>query len=246
MVSISLWFTIGTVGMVLGTAVLALGLLFVPANRRRLFAWIVAVPGIAAVAYALMAAGYGGLETAQGTTVFVPRYVDWLLTTPIHVAVIAVGVGASTRLVARLAGFQALTIVFGFVGATLAAPLNWALYLLGSACFAVVVYTFFRDLEALAVQRRDDVEALFRKLRSFVVVLWLIYPVIWLAAPSGQGLMDGETTALVGTYIDVVAKVGFGLIAINDYVKSAALDDERAAGGDAGPAPDDADPTPAD
>jgi sensory rhodopsin len=226
MVAITLWFTIGTLGMVVGTAMLAYGFLLVPRENRGLLAWMVGVPAIAAVAYALMALGFGGFTTGHGTTVFLPRYVDWLLTTPIHVAVIALVVGAGRSLVARLAGLQALTIVFGFLGTLVAAPLNWLLFLLGGACFAGVVYTFYRDVDALAVERDDETQALFRKLRAFVVVLWLVYPAIWMLAPSAVGVMDSETTALVVTYIDVVAKVGFGLIAINDYVKMAAIEGE--------------------
>lgn len=240
MVEITLWFTIGALGMLVGTAMLAYGLVLVSKRRRRLLAWVVAVPAIAAVAYALMAVGFGDLTTGKGTTVFVPRYVDWLLTTPVHVAVVGSLVGASRPTLARLAGLQALTIVFGFVGATLAAPLNWLLYLAGAACFAGVVYVFYGELDALAVEQPDGIEALFRKLRSFVVVLWLVYPVIWLVGPPSFGVMDAETTALVVTYIDVVAKVGFGLIAINDFVKMAAIEerDEREVGAQASGAPD--------
>jgi sensory rhodopsin len=226
MVEIALWFTAGTLGMLAGTAMLAYGLTLVPTERRRLFAWVVSVPAIAAVAYGLMALNVGGLETAKGTLVFVPRYVDWLLTTPIHVAVIALLVGASTRTLYKLVTLQALTIVFGFVGATLATPLNWLLYLAGSACFAGVVYVFYVDLDALAAEQSDGVASLFGKLRAFVVVLWLVYPGIWLVGPAGLGSMDAETTALVVTYIDVVSKVGFGLIAINDFVKMAAVSDQ--------------------
>jgi len=233
MLGLTTWFTIGTLGMVVGTVMLAYGLTLVPDERRRTLGLAAVVPAIAAVAYGLMALGFGGLTTGDGATVFVPRYIDWLLTTPIHVAIIALLVGASTGLLARLATLQALTIVFGFVGATLAAPLNWLLYLVGGACFGGVVYLLYSDCEALTADQPDDLAALFRKLRSFVVVLWLVYPVIWLLAPAGVGLMDTETAALVVTYIDVVAKVGFGLIAINDFVSMAAASDETA-GVDAG------------
>jgi sensory rhodopsin len=235
MVDITLWYTLGTVGMFAGTALLAYGLFQLPAHRRRLFALVVAVPGIATVAYALMALGTGTLVTADGTLVFVPRYVDWLLTTPLHVAVVALVVGASARVVGRLAVLQALTIVFGFAGAMLAAPLNWLLYLAGSACFAGVVYTFYADLGGLAADSPDEVEALFRKLRSFVVVLWLVYPVIWVLGPAGVGTMDAETTSLVVAYIDIVSKVGFGLIAVNDYVKMSAVRDVSDGSADADP-----------
>ena len=108
----------------------------------------------------------------------------WMcMTTPLHVAVVALVVGASTRLVA---------------------------------------------------DRSPGVEALFRKLRSFVVVLWLVHPVIRVLGPVGVGTMDAETTPLVVAYIDIVSKVGFGLIAVNDCVKMAAVRDERDGSADAG------------
>ncbi|WP_459194881.1 bacteriorhodopsin [Halosimplex sp. J119] len=228
MLGLTTWFTIGTLGMVVGTAMLAYGLRFVPSERRRQLGLAAVVPAIAAVAYAVMALGFGGLSTGKEATVFVPRYLDWLLTTPVHVAIIALVVGASTKLIARLVTLQALTIVFGFVGATLGSPLNWVLYLAGSVCFAGVVYLLFTEGDRLADESADDVAALFRKLRSFVVVLWLVYPVIWVLAPAGIGVMDVETAALVVTYIDVVAKVGFGLILINDFASMVAASDDVA------------------
>ena len=56
----------------------------------------------------------------------------------------------------------------------------------------------------------------------------LVYPVIWLLGSAGLGIMDLETGALVVTYIDVVSKVGFGLIAINDFVSMAHASDDTA------------------
>ncbi|MDY6779519.1 MAG: Brp/Blh family beta-carotene 15,15'-dioxygenase, partial [Halobacteria archaeon] len=55
-----------------------------------------------------------------GGTAFLPRYVDWLLTTPIHVVFVALLTGAATRCVYRVGILQAATIALGFVGALLA------------------------------------------------------------------------------------------------------------------------------
>ena len=52
--------------------------------------------------------------------------------------------------------------------------------------------------------------------------------------PAGVGTMDAETTSLVVAYIDIVSKVGFGLIAVNDCVKMAAVRGERDGSADPG------------
>lgn len=215
MVSISLWFTLGTVGMALGTAVLAYGYTLMPRSQWRRYSILVAVPGIAVVAYAIMALDIGAIETAAGSIAWAPRYVDWLLTTPLHILYLGLFAGASTTIVSRAIGLQAATIVLGFVAAVVASPLKWILYGFGLATFAGVVYYAYNDFGEAAKRQGGETEDLYRKLRAFLVVLWLIYPLIWAVGPNSLGLMDVETVALVVTYIDIVSKVGLGLIALN-------------------------------
>ncbi len=47
---------------------------------------------------------------------YVVRYVDWLLTTPLNVWFLALLAGASREDTVKLVVLQALTIVFGFAG----------------------------------------------------------------------------------------------------------------------------------
>jgi sensory rhodopsin len=222
--SITLWYTLGTVGMALGTILLAYGWRYVPAAHRRTYATLVAVPGIAVVAYALMAAGLGSVPSAVGGTVFLPRYADWLLTTPLHIVFLGLFAGAARRYITWAAGLQAATIVLGAVAALVAGPLKWLLFLSGATAFGAVVYVTYVQFDAAARERDGTVLSRYRRLRAFLVVLWSVYPVIWLAGPNAIGLMDVETAALVVAYIDIVSKVGLGLIALNGYVVSAGTD----------------------
>jgi sensory rhodopsin len=215
MLDITTWFTLGTLGMVAGTIGLGYGATKLPTADRRPFLLVVLVPGIAAVAYGLMTLGIGGIDTPGGT-VYVPRYVDWLLTTPLNVTYIALLAGAGTKLLGKLNALMGGTIVFGLLGALLAPPLSFLLFAAGGLCFVGVLYLLYGEVTRITDEGTERHEDLIRKLRLFITVLWLIYPVIWLLAPAGFGLMDLETTSLVVSYIDVVAKVGFGLIAFND------------------------------
>jgi sensory rhodopsin len=203
-----------------------------PRSLWRRYSILIAVPGIAVVAYALMSADIGGVETASGGIAFIPRYVDWLLTTPLHILYLGLFAGAARGTIGRAVALQTATIVFGLAGALVVAPLKWVLYVGGLLCFAGVVYYTYSDFSDAAARQGGTTSALYRKLRAFLVVLWLVYPLIWLAGPNSLVLMDIETTALVVTYIDIVSKVGLGLIALNGQVTFADAETTTGAPGD--------------
>jgi sensory rhodopsin len=230
LLTLTTWFALGTAGMALGTILLAWGYTQLPDQPRRAYLELIAVTLIATVAYGLMALDIGAVETARGATLYVPRYVDWLLTTPLHVLYIGWLAGAERTTLGKLVTLQAATIVLGFVGAMVGIPLNFVFFAVGAAVFGVLVYLFYGEVAQMARQQDDRRLSLYRKLRNFVVVLWLVYPIIWLLSGPGFGLMGLETSSLVITYIDVVAKVGFGLIAFNDLqtVFGTASEQERA------------------
>lgn len=215
MADLTTWFTFGAVGMAVGTLVLAYGFRVVPAENRRRYALIVAVPLIAFGAYVLLALDIGAVETQSGDVLYVFRYLDWLLTTPLHVLYLGLLAGATLRTVSRAMVLMVLTIVFGVAGAYLTGLAKWGLFALGSLAFAGVIYFAVYDFDRAAQGKDDLTLALYRKLRAFLIVLWLMYPVIWLLAPIGLGVMNITTSALVLSYLDVVAKVGFGLIALS-------------------------------
>jgi len=214
MATITTWFTLGLLGELLGTAILAYGYTLVPEATRKRYLLLIAIPGIAIVAYALMALGFGAIQS-QGHAVYVVRYIDWLLTTPLNVLFLALLAGANRGDTVKLVVLQASTIVFGFAGAIAPSPVSYALFAVGATLFGGVIYLLYRNIAVAAKSTLSDIEiSLYRTLRNFVVVLWLVYPVVWILGAPGLGLMDVETASLVIVYLDVVTKVGFGVIAL--------------------------------
>ncbi|WP_336003008.1 bacteriorhodopsin [Halorientalis halophila] len=238
MQNITLWFQLGTLGMIGGTLAMGYALWRVPGETAREDWLLVGVGGIATVAYALLTVGFGTVSGSNGHTVYVVRYVDWLLTTPMHVAFLAIIAGASGRRLWELVGFQAATILFGLAGAIVSGPAKWTLFAVGGLTFGRVLWLLYGPVTDAVRERDEGTAGIHRTLLNFVAVLWLVYPVIWILAPSGIGAMDLETQALVVTYIDVVAKVGFGLIALNWRAVDAVVGGE-ATEADAEPAAED-------
>ncbi|WP_246982575.1 bacteriorhodopsin [Halorientalis marina] len=239
--NITTWFQLGTVGMVLGTLAMLWAMRRVPREKYRESMLLIAVGGIAAVAYAILSLGIGTITAADGHTVYLARYIDWLLTTPLNVAYLVVIAGASKRLLAEVGIVQALTIVFGMAGAIVAPPFKWVFFAIGGLLFARVLQLLYGPVAAEIQGESDSLVGLYRKLLNFIAVLWMVYPVTWILAPSGLGVMDLETQSLVISYIDVVAKIGFGLIALNgqavaSYLSASDEDEPNDAGGTSGDA----------
>lgn len=211
-VDISATYAIGTAGMALGTAALAVGLRHVAEEHPLRYASLLGVTGIAAVAYAVMTVGLGAV-TVGDRVVFVPRYVDWLLTTPLLILYVGLLSGASRRTVGRAVGVNTLVLGLGTAATLTTGPVRYALFGAGFAAFLGLLHLLYRPMTAAA---RDSADAaLFGKLRDVIGVLWSVYPVVWLAGTAGFGVMTAEMTALVVVYLDLVTKVGFGVIVLN-------------------------------
>lgn len=236
MTSITTWFQLGTVGMVIGTLAMLVLLRRVPRDEYRNSLLLLGVGGIAAVAYALLSLDIGTITAQDGHTVYLVRYIDWLLTTPLNVAYLAVIAGASRRHLVEVSVVQALTIAFGTIGAILSGPLQWVMFGIGALLFARVLQLLYGPISDAIQGESDSLVGLHRKLLNFIAVLWLIYPVIWILAPSGLGIIDLETQSLVISYIDVVAKIGFGLIALNGQAVVAYLENDAGTAGASGTA----------
>jgi bacteriorhodopsin len=46
------------------------------------------------------------------------------------------------------------------------------------------------------------------------VVVWTLYPIVWILSPEGWGLYGSTMEASLFTILDVLSKVGFGLLAV--------------------------------
>lgn len=214
MVEVTSVFAVGAIGMFVGTVAFLRGSMTAPSSRRRFYAVLATISGIAAVAYGMMALGYGGLSI-DGRVVFVPRYVDWVLTTPLIVLFLGMLADVDRRGYAVAILLNTVVMVVGFVAATLPGVERFALFGLASIAYVGLVYYLLKPMSVSAAARPRGFESLFVRLRNLTVILWSVYPVIWLLGPPGLDLLTPTLDVALITYLDLVTKVGFGLIALD-------------------------------
>lgn len=213
------WAWLGAAGMAVGTAYPLLSAVREP-EKGRYYGVLAAITGIACTAYVLMALGVGTVSAA-GYDLPLPRYVDWLLTTPLLVLYLGMLVEPGRRLVAALVAVNVPIIGFGIGASLTTGPLSWALFGVASVAYIGLLWMLLWALPRRAKIRDDRIEVVFGKLRNLTVVLWTLYPVVWLLAPTGTGLLLPAQEMIAFVYLDFISKVAFVVVAVNG---SGALD----------------------
>ncbi|EMA65721.1 rhodopsin [Halorubrum aidingense JCM 13560] len=212
---VSVWAWIGVVAMGAGTLPSLWTWLSRPAERShaRYYATLAGVTGVAALAYLAMALGFGVLSTPGGD-LEIARYVDWLVTTPLLLLYLGLLARPPRRVLLGLIAVDLVIIAGGVAAVATTGALSWALFGTAAVAYVALVYGLLVSLPRSASTEADRVRAVFGTLRNITVVLWTLYPVVWVLAPTGLGLLTGSTEMLVFVYLDVVSKVGFVVVAV--------------------------------
>jgi bacteriorhodopsin len=196
------------------------------------------VPLIAALGYLAQATRQGAVVLGGGRELLYARYVDWSITTPLLLLALAMTAlhGAHRRapLVAALLAADVLMILTGlFWGLSDATGPKWTWYVISCGAFLVVYAVLFGPLRREAAARDEIRHASYRRNVSVLAGLWLLYPVITLLGPDGTGVWSATVATATITVLDLLAKVGYGLLATAGSKRIADADLSR----EAAPAP---------
>lgn len=218
------WLWIGFAGMVLGAIAIAAIGRSARGEDQHHFVTSFFVCAIAAVAYFAMANGQGIVDL-DGRSVFVARYADWLLTTPLLLlGLMMVGLPqlrqgedsrSRTSLLVGVIAADALMIVTGLLAALSsgdAARYSW--YAISCGAFLAVLGLIYGPVRTIAKAQAGATPALYETLLRVLTALWFIYPVLWLLGTEGTGTIALTTEVAVFAIVDLTAKVGFGLLLV--------------------------------
>jgi sensory rhodopsin len=207
------WAALGAVGMVFGTIPPLWGLQNDPRRRSHYLA-LAGVTGVAAVAYALMAFDIGTV-TASGRVVSIPRYVDWLITTPLILLFLAMLGRTGRGSLLRLVVVDVALLLLGGVAVVVTGPIRWLAFAAGVVFFGILVYDLYVRIPQRSTFSNERTRILFVTLRNLTIALWTLYPVVWVLAPSGFGLLTRDMAMLVVAYLDLISKAAFVALAVD-------------------------------
>ncbi len=213
--TVVLW--IGALAMLAGTlAYFWLGR-NVAVYEQNFFIMAISVTVIAATAYLAMAMGMGRI-TVGGEEIMLARYIDWLLTTPLIIALLGILANANRSLIATLIGVDLYMIFASMLGAISSSTFVTLVWFgLGTVAYLVFLYLLLGALSSAADEMPGDVSGMFTTLRNLTVVLWSIYPVVWILSASGFGVLPPVGSEVGFVALDVVSKVVFGYVLLSSH-----------------------------
>lgn len=205
--AVTVSYMIGFVGLLIGVGI-ALQLLGVKDTSGGAFGYLLVIPGFAAVAYLVMAADIGTI-LIDGYALPLPRYIDWLVTTPILVGYAGYVAGVKKQWFLTAGLIDAAMIGLGLGAAVLDPPFRWVLFGLSGLCHLGLLVALYGIYPQTAREQNSARRQLFKTLQNHVGLLWLAYPVVWIVSPLGIGAISGVAVAMIIAFMDTLAKTPY-------------------------------------
>ena len=189
------------------------------------------IPVWSGLAYMASALGQG-IVTVGDHEVYLTRYADWIVTTPLLLAGLAWTAMFYTRkhasLIVMLMGADVIMILTGlFADLSGDEGVKWLWYAIGCACLVFIFVIVWGPLRRIAYGQGDALGRTYVKAATFLSCLWVGYPLFWALGPSGLGVFDRATDVILFVLLPIVSKVGFSLY---DLASLRKLGRERPAG----------------
>ena len=214
----AIWLALGTVLMLLGTVYfIGKGWGVRDPEQQEFFVITTMITGIASAAYLSMFFGFGLTEVevaGRGVLdIYWARYADWLFTTPLLLLDLALLAKANRTEISALIILDAFMIVTGLVGAlSKQMTFRYVWWFISTVAMILVLYFLYSVLTARVAEMDDDVQSTFITLRNLTLVLWSLYPILWIVGTEGAGVVSLYVETLGFMVLDVSAKAGFGLL----------------------------------
>ena len=118
-----------------------------------------------------------------------------------------------------------------FFGLSVTSWIKWTWFLISCAAFGGVFYVLWVSLLRENATERGDVQASYRRNAAVLSVLWPLYPLVLLVGTNGLGVIGSTASVALIAILNLVFKVGFGLIVTASHAKAVDRDLAGRSGG---------------
>ena len=181
------------------------------------------IPIWSALAYIAMKTGQGVI-TLDGREVYVARYVDWVVTTPLLLwALFSTAYfyrPFERTLFAGLVGADIIMILSGLMADLSGdSPVQWLWYSIGVGALCVLIGVVWGKMRRVAYSDSPELGRAYTKVAAFLSIAWVGYPLIWFLAPTGINVLPEGLTIALFVILPILSKVGFSIFDLYELRK---------------------------
>jgi len=208
--SVKHFLLIGCLGMLIGSCVFLWLAMARPKSLIHVLMFMSAA--ISTMCFYAMWTGVGvELKTTDVTprVIFLPRYVDLLLTQPLLLTTLSLISKADTSVLVSLVGYDILMILATLVGAMNVAPFKYMWWFAGLMFLILIIVQL--------VQRFEGANDGYKLINYIFIATACVYPLVWMLGSEGTAALGLSQEVGLLAVTDLVAKLGFGLYLVFNY-----------------------------
>lgn len=158
---------------------------------------------ITLVSYVIMALALATVTAENGEPIYWSRWLFYTASCSMLTVDIALIAGKTQIETLETAILTGLTMFCGFLASIITVDERWWFFVFSSAAYIGMLYTLFSGKTA-----NNKAES---NIMWFVLVTWSAFPLVWIMAPTGLGIISTYTEAILYGLLDLATKILFGL-----------------------------------
>ena len=172
-------------------------------SRQFLFSSNIFVSFFTTISYFVMALALATVSAENGQPVYWTRWLFYIGSCSILTMDMATIAQKPNPKKAEISIFTALTMFCGFLASIISSADRWWFFGLSTAAYIGMLYNLFKST--------NDESSNINSIMWFVVLTWSLFPVVWVLAPTGFGIIAVDIEALLYLALDIVTKIAFGI-----------------------------------
>ncbi len=157
---------------------------------------------ITTTSYAVMNLGVATTISLGGATIYWSRWLFYMAACSLLMFDTAHALSIATEEYPKMAILTGLTMFNGFLASYVVSSSRWLFFILSSAAFI--------GLLSFVLQGKENPK--FRSLKPFVLIGWTLFPVVFILAPTGFGILEATVTEASYLILDIITKIIFGIM----------------------------------
>jgi sensory rhodopsin len=160
------------------------------------------------ISYVIMALAMATVISPFGEFIYWSRWLFYMGSCSILALNVAVVFGKNDISDLFEISFLTSVVMFcGFLASYLTSSEKWIFFGLSSGAYMGLLYVLFRNVNYKANSFR-------RLIMWWVVIFWSLFPVIWVFAPTGFGIVSTFIESVGYLLLDIITKIAFGIFLV--------------------------------